>query len=264
MELTAAIEALKTRADGESVHLYTDSEYLRLGITQWMDAWLRNGWTRRKGQPVLNKDLWLVLHAQNTRLRVEWHWVKAHAGHTFNEMVDQAARDAAMSAGSFDIGLTRVEENSSTTSVTPRVSFFITTANVGARRSAWAFLREEKGNEDITHGIQDGVSANRALLAGVIELIRTLRENDTVRVTTDSEYLFKGATQWLDAWRRRGWRKSDDKPVANKDLWIEIHALLDHVTIDWQFERRSDHHASVSALQAAARAARDALELLDP
>lgn len=265
MELTAAIEALKTRADGESVELFTDSEYLRLGITQWMDAWLRNGWTRKKGRPVLNKDLWLALHTQNTRLRVEWRWVKAHAGHTFNEMVDQAARDAAMSASRFDIARTEVEENSSTTtSVTPRVSFFITTANVGARRSAWAFLREEKGNEDITHGIEDGVSSNRALLAGVIELLQTLRENDTVRVTTDSEYLFKGATQWLESWRQRGWRKSDDKPVANKDLWIEIHALLDHGTIDWQFERRSGHNASVSALEAAGRAARDALELLDP
>ena len=266
MELTAAIEALKTCTDGEKVELFTDSEYLRRGITEWMDAWIRNGWTRRKGQPVLNKDLWLELHEQNTRLQVDWRWVKAHAGHTFNELVDQAARDAAMSASKTHDASTITEERTTTTAATPssNVNFYISATTIGESHSAWAIVREKEGNIDISQGIQYRMSANRCLLTGVIELMRSIPEKEAVSVTTDTEYLFKGVTQWLEGWRRRGWRKSDDKPIANKDLWMQIHGLLGRVHIDWQLERRSDENSPASLMHAAALAARDAQELSRP
>lgn len=266
MELTAAIEALKTCPDGESVDLFTDSEYVRLGITQWMDAWIRNGWTRRKRGPVLNKDLWVELHEQNSRLRVDWHWVKAHAGDSFNEVVDQAARNAAMSAGSRDGGSTLSFGNleSVAEETSPNVDYFITAATSGENRGAWAFVRVVDDDEDTSYDVLDRSSANRSLLIGAIELMRSLTVGESVRVATDSEYLYKGVTQWIEAWRQRGWRKSDDKPVANKDLWIEIHALLDDVTIDWRLERRADTRSSVSLIDIAARAARDALEMSKP
>ena len=265
MELTAALEALKSRADGESVELFTDSEYLRLGITQWMDAWIRNRWTRRKGQPVLNKDLWIGLHEQNRRVNVAWRWVKAHAGHTFNEIVDEAAREAAISAGQLDDGSTPTlqDQFTLTNAVAPSNSYSIAAVNTGDRRAAWAIVRGFDSDTETEDGVEEGASVNRALLCGVVRLMRSLEPNTPARVTTDSEYLFKGVTQWLDGWRSRGWRKADSKPIANKDLWIEIDALHNRLRIEWQLERRSDP-PSHSLVQVAARVARDALELARP
>lgn len=263
MELTAALEALKSREIGETVQLFTDSEYLRLGITQWMDAWIRNGWTRSKGQPVLNQDLWTELHAQNNRIQVQWHWVKAHAGHVFNELVDRAARDAAISAaGLVDVssktgdGRTKIVPE-----VPPSAAYAITAVNAGDRRSSWAFVCESEGREVSASEVEEGSSVNRALLVGTVALMRSLKSSVTVRVTTDSEYLFNGVTRWLHAWRRRGWRKSDSKPVANQDLWIEIDSLLSQVDIEWHLERRSKNQSSYSLIQVAARVARDTLAL---
>ena len=261
MELTAAIEALKTRNAGESVELYTDSEYLRLGITQWLDAWIRNGWIRGKGKPVLNKDLWLELHTQNSRLQVDWRWVKAHAGHTFNEIVDHAAREAAISAASLDDSETKIADGRPSTAgdVPASAKYAIAAVDSGTNRSAWAVISEASDFETVLEGIEVGASVHRALLTGTVRLLRSLQENGGVRLSTDSEYLYKGATQWLDGWWRRGWRKSDDKPVANKDLWIEIHGQLKRLDVEWQLNRRTNGDSSDSFVRIAARIARDVL-----
>lgn len=266
MELTAAIEALKMREDGESVELCTDSEYLRLGITQWMDTWQRNGWTRSKGQPVLNKDLWLELQTQNERLQVEWRWVKAHAGHEFNELVDRAARDAATLAAKHQEPRTLTCDTTATSVESPMLGthYFIASATTEGNRSAWAVIRNSSRNEIVLDGIKNNTSVNRALLIGVVELLQVIQGGESTHVTTESDYLFKGATLWLDGWRRRGWRKSDGKPVANKDLWTEIHALLNRVDVEWHLERHSDIPDVDSFVRNAAAAARDVLAQSEP
>lgn len=246
MELTAAIEALMTRNSGESVELFTDSEYLRLGITQWMDAWIRNGWMRRRGKPVLNKDLWIALHSQNSRLTVKWQWVKAHAGHPFNELVDEAARDAAIEAAS-RADLQVPDRTPSTPAATPfDSSYFVAAVNSGASSSAWAVTDEISGGKTVLDGIEERTSVNRALLTGVVALMRSLQRNGRVQISTDSEYLYRGATQWLASWKRRTWRKADGKPVANKDLWIEIDMQLERVDVEWRLDRGSNDASSVA------------------
>ena len=95
MELTAAIEALRTEPDGSNIVVFTDSEYVKLGITSWIHAWKRNNWRRNK-KPVKNQDLWQALDEQNSRLSVEWRWVRAHEGNVLNERVDSIARKAAL------------------------------------------------------------------------------------------------------------------------------------------------------------------------
>ena len=75
--------------------LHTDSQYVRQGITEWMPAWIRRGWKTAGGDPVKNRDLWERLHAAASRHRVDWRWVKGHAGDPDNERVDGLARDAA-------------------------------------------------------------------------------------------------------------------------------------------------------------------------
>lgn len=94
MELRAAIEALRQLPTHEKVSLYTDSMYVKNGITEWMPGWIRKGWKNSKGEPVKNQDLWQDLAKEVKRHQVEWHWVKGHSGHRENEMVDQLARQA--------------------------------------------------------------------------------------------------------------------------------------------------------------------------
>jgi len=92
MELRAAIEALRALNRPCDVELFTDSEYLRNGITKWIKGWKARGWCTAEKKPVKNEDLWRALDHEVTRHRIEWHWLKGHAGHADNERCDQLAR----------------------------------------------------------------------------------------------------------------------------------------------------------------------------
>ena len=92
MELMAAIQALEALTRPTQVTLYTDSVYLRDGIMKWVDTWKVNGWRTANKKTVKNVDLWLRLVSASGRHRVEWIWVKGHAGHPENERADALAR----------------------------------------------------------------------------------------------------------------------------------------------------------------------------
>jgi ribonuclease HI len=94
MELCAAIQSLRILNRPCEVLLYTDSEYLRNGITKWIQGWKRNGWKTASRDPVKNRDLWQALEEQGLRHRIEWRWLKGHAGHRENERCDQLATRA--------------------------------------------------------------------------------------------------------------------------------------------------------------------------
>ncbi len=96
MELMAAIAALEALKEACDATLHTDSQYVRQGITEWMPNWIRRGWKTAGGDPVKNRDLWERLHAANAKHKVDWRWVKGHAGDPDNERVDQLARAAAV------------------------------------------------------------------------------------------------------------------------------------------------------------------------
>lgn len=95
MELLAAISALESLSKPCKVDLYTDSQYVQKGITEWMSSWLKRGWKNAKGEAVKNQDLWQRLNAAVGPHQVLWHWVKGHNGHVDNERVDGLARLAA-------------------------------------------------------------------------------------------------------------------------------------------------------------------------
>lgn len=93
MELTAAVRALSTLTQSCRVDIYTDSEYLRRGITEWLPDWQRRGW-KRKGGKLANIDLWQALEAALEEHQISWHWVRGHAGDRYNQRVDSLARKA--------------------------------------------------------------------------------------------------------------------------------------------------------------------------
>ncbi|KRG66566.1 ribonuclease H [Stenotrophomonas terrae] len=96
MELMAAIMGLETLSEPCNIILFTDSQYVRQGITEWMPSWVRRNWKTAGGDQVKNRDLWERLHEATQRHQIDWRWVKGHSGDPDNERVDQLARDAAI------------------------------------------------------------------------------------------------------------------------------------------------------------------------
>lgn len=94
MELTGAIEALRALHRPCHVILWTDSEYVKKGMTEWLAGWKARGWKNSARQPVKNADLWQVLEHESSRHRMDWRWIKGHAGHEGNELADQLANRA--------------------------------------------------------------------------------------------------------------------------------------------------------------------------
>ena len=97
MEMRAAIEGLKALKKPCTVDIYTDSQYVRQGITTWILGWKKNGWKTADKKPVKNEDLWRILDELTQAHQVQWHWVKGHSGHPENDRVDLLARSSILS-----------------------------------------------------------------------------------------------------------------------------------------------------------------------
>lgn len=95
MELMAPIMALQEIDKNNEIEIYTDSQYVRLGITEWIHKWIKNNWQTSKKEPVKNKELWMQLYELTKSYKIKWIWVKAHAGNALNEEVDLLAKKAA-------------------------------------------------------------------------------------------------------------------------------------------------------------------------
>ena len=97
MELLATIKALKKIPKGSNVQIFTDSKYVKLGITEWIHNWKKNGWKTASKQPVKNKNLWAELDFMTKEFQIKWSWVKGHSTDVLNNEVDLIAREAANS-----------------------------------------------------------------------------------------------------------------------------------------------------------------------
>lgn len=98
MEMQAVIRACAEMTDGTEIALYTDSSYVKDGITRWIAGWKRNGWRTSQKKAVKNQDLWRRIDAEAARLRISWHWVKGHADNPWNNRADALARQGLLQA----------------------------------------------------------------------------------------------------------------------------------------------------------------------
>jgi ribonuclease HI len=94
MELLAAIKALEALQQPCTVELYTDSQYVQKGISEWLPGWKKRNWIKADKKPVKNADLWRELEKEANRHKVSWHWVKGHSGHPENDLADALANQA--------------------------------------------------------------------------------------------------------------------------------------------------------------------------
>jgi ribonuclease HI len=237
MEMTAAIEALRSFPEPAKIALFTDSRYLQKGITHWIHGWRARGWRTRQDTEVLNQDLWRDLDALLSRHEVNWQWTKGHAGNRWNEQADQLAR-AARNRFAHPHRLPVVSpasapSNAISAPMTGPPVMLYTGASADGRAGAWAAVLKYGDKVRRLSGRVPEVSANRMHLAAVIEGLRALTRPVEVHIHTSSGYVRDGASRWLPRWRANGWRTEEKKPVANADLWRELVRLQDDHRLVW-------------------------------
>lgn len=236
MELTAAIEALRALKRPCQIEFHTDSEYLRRGITEWIDNWAARDWKHKGGRPVSNADLWQALLPQVQRHEIEWHWVKGHAGDPLNERVDTLARQARL----------EITPDAQIPGDVPKL-YLRASCKGNPGPGGWGAVLERGEETEQVSGSALETTNNRMEITAVIEGLLLLDPGSSVLVFTTSDYLFQGATQWIHGWRRRDWKKKDGKPVANVDLWQALDQLTKVYAIRWINAKGQEHPALVEA-----------------
>jgi ribonuclease HI len=270
MELTAAIRALEALRQPCRVEMRTDSQYLRRGITEWLPGWIARGWRRQTGE-LQNEDLWRRLAAAAAGHEVKWKWVKGHAGDRHNERADQLAsaaireqRAAAAAAGAAAGAAGAMAAASALEP--PQFEAFLR-VSMTARGGGWAALIRpaggagsagdamsaeraaageaqapastadgaEQGETVLSGGLPPGAAAtsNALDLAAAAAALQALPEGASVAVHTVSDYLRHGASRWLPAWQRRGWKTQEGSPVLNRELWERLAAVMAARRVSW-------------------------------
>jgi ribonuclease HI len=222
MELQAAIAALEALSKPHLVDFYTDSQYVRQGITRWIEGWAKRGWRSETGRAIANVDLWKRLWELTQKHTIKWHWVRGHSGNRLNERVDELARKARLA-------------------ITPEVTLGRNVPRLYVRASVrgnpgpggWGVVLEESGETEQLSGAEPETTNNRMELRAAIEGLRMLERNAPVQLFTTSDYVYQGATSWIKGWRRSKWVKKGGQPVANADLWQELDQLLAQRTVKW-------------------------------
>ncbi len=222
MELTAAIRALEALRRPCEVRLVTDSEYLRLGITQWIKEWIKNGWVRgRRKEAVENVDLWKRLYELTQQHHIEWKWVRGHAGTPYNERADALARKEirALYAGA---GL-----------ASDRSAQVFLIVSARGKAGMWAALIRHEGDERLLVGCEEGASPNQLDLIAAVKALSIMPEGAPVQVFSLSDYLRNGASRWLKAWKQRNWLTKEGQPVKNRELWEQLDRQLSIRKVEW-------------------------------
>ena len=256
MELQAALAslaALHGHFGRCQIDLHTDSQYLRRGITQWVDKWERNGWQTAQDEAVKNKELWLALQYLIGQHDVEWHWLKGHAGHAHNERADQLATRARSA-----LGRARPDPAAPQPEEPAEVNIYIKASYNGRLNvGGWGVvLRRGEHSREISRREVDS-SANALLVRGAAEGLWALNRPCAVIVFSDADYLIRGASQWIKGWLARGWQTKDGKPVANRAEWEALLAAMQPHRVRWQLEQPADSPPLERAGELAVAAAQD-------
>jgi ribonuclease HI len=222
MELTAAIRALEALKVPCRVRLFTDSQYLRKGITEWLPGWIARGWRRKDGE-LQNEDLWRRLAELIGEHEIRWDWVKGHAGNRWNERADQLA--------TLEIRKQRGEKAPAAAAERPQAEVFLR-VSCAKGKGGWAALIRRSGEEEVLSAGFSAITPNQLDLLGAIAALESLPPGISVAIHTGSDYLRNGASRWIDGWKRRGWKTQEGQPVMNRDLWerLEKAAAVRRVT----------------------------------
>ena len=243
MELRAAVEALKALKQPCRVELHTDSEYLQRGISEWMQGWQASN---KKKRPA-NWDLWQELLEAARPHAINWHWVRGHAGDSFNERADRLATSMIPAS---PLPLT----DPAAAHVFPGASCLGKAAGPGG----WGVVVRWDGTKQEFSGPVPETTANRLHLLAVEEGLRRAPPDRPIRVYTAAKYLHRGATEWIAGWQRSAWplRAKDGLPVKNQDVWRKLVDASTKLSVYWHFVKGEPPPELARAGELAAQAAR--------
>ncbi len=220
MELTAAIEALRALDQPYVVEFYSDSQYLIKGVNEWMP-----NWKRKNFNGVLNPDLWQTLNNELARHEIHWHWVKGHAGNSYNERADQLAMAAIPGAAQ-----RRAVADAA------RRAYLATTSLGNPGAGGWAILIKSPDGDQHDQYLTNGyamISPSRLDLLAAIAALEAVPERESVQVFTTSSYLHNGITKWIAGWKKNNWIKQTGGEVKFKDLWEQLDQLAQMRRVQW-------------------------------
>lgn len=258
MELYAAAAALAL-LEGLLGHckvtIYTDSQYVRQGTTEWLDGWQSQGWRTSNKHPVKNQDLWRVLYRFTQAHDITWHWLKGHAGHPLNERADKLATEALHALRHRQPAPEAVPPPDDDR---PTIEVYIKASCRGAEnRGGWAAVLRTGEHTRSLSGGESATTANAMLIRGATEALAALTRPCRVALFSDADYLIKGASMWIKGWQARGWRTREGKSVGNRAEWEALLVAAQPHYVTWQRVRGDDTPADLSwAGELAAQASR--------
>jgi ribonuclease HI len=247
MELTAVTTALNSLQGSHQVELYTDSEYVKNGITKWI-----KGWILKDFKDVKNPDLWQGLHQATQRHTIKWHWVKGHAGHIFNERVDElATREIERLSGKTFERKAEVAPPI----ITADIQIYISaTYSFDDKRGGWGALIITGNNEQELSGAESNSSENQLLLIAAAGALESLSGSGSIAVYTDSEYVQKGMSQWVKGWIKKGWRTAGGDPVKNRGQWERLVRAAESRQVQWIIQGKAQSAEASRAVRLAQKA----------
>jgi ribonuclease HI len=245
MELRAAIEALASLDQPHEVDLYTDSKYLRDGITQWLARWEQKNWRTAAKKPVKNKELWQALAKGIKIHRIHWHWVKGHADNRWNERADALAGAA--------VHRTKLPNGDKHAVHIYTAAAFSKTAN----RGGWGVVLRYKDHYRVLCGSVASTTANRMHLMAALRGLSAVKKSLPIHLYTYSGYLKDGATRWVKAWSQRSWLTKEGKPVSHQDLWKNIDSVSRTFHISWHVVAKENSPCEIQEAKALAGEAID-------
>lgn len=221
MELQASLEALRALPRASEVQLYTDSKYVRNGISKWIVNWQKNNWLTAEKEAVKNRDLWEFLNQEIQRHEVQWHWIKGHANNQHNERADELAVSARGRP------ILPLFDNTA-------VHIFIgITWRQKLKIGSWAAVFRYQNHFKVIGGVVENSSANRIHIQSACDALSTLKKRLPINLYTSSSYLKDGAGNWLKGWERNGWKTRDAKIVSNKEEWQTLNLLMHEFAVSF-------------------------------
>ncbi|KPA18480.1 ribonuclease H [Candidatus Magnetomorum sp. HK-1] len=244
MELMAAIQALERfKEPHNNIVLYTDSKYIRKGITQWIEIWEKNGWQTSTKKAVKNQSLWKRLNENAKKHKVTWKWVKGHAGNKWNERADLLARNG-------------VPEEIKSLPLEDLEGIHIFTAISYSSKDkigGWAsYLRFKAYTKSISGKIEN-TSSNRMHILAAVQGLQLIKKKYPIHLYTVSSYLKDGASLWVHNWQKSDWKTKEGKPVKHKDLWIALQKLTQSLQVTWHLVSKNHFPEEMDAVKDLAR-----------
>lgn len=228
MELRAAIESLASLSGPHRVVLFTDSKYLKRGITQWLANWRRSNWQTATGTAVKNKDLWQALAAKIEPHTVQWQWLKGHGNNRWNERADALARGAIPHP---PLPLNDVDA----------IHLFAGVAcQSKTHAGGWGVVLRFRKRVKVLCGHVSNTTGNRMHITAAVEGLATIKRSYPIHLYTYSGYLKDGATRWVRQWAATGWRTKEGSPVRHRDLWARLDRLAKRYDIQWHVADKSN------------------------